>query len=206
MCIGSILGELGSQLIALLTFFLFPIIQYVILRRSAKRKGAPELWYMRRFNCFRLVMRNETKKRVLTDINVKTRTRKIYWESPPLTTSWRDRILDEHQELFTFPGSDHVMICFNIRQTPSPSGQLVITDKFGGEMQLIPLESFDEFLCDYIATVKNPFNFDVKLARRVKLTSKRLIGILEEIEASSEAEQQVKLDDVVDVGYGEKES
>jgi hypothetical protein len=33
-----------------------------------------------------------------------------------------------------------------------------------------------------------------------------LIGILEEIEASSEAEQQVKLDDVVDVGYGEKES
>ena len=182
-------------------FVLFPSIIFIILKIWARSKGAPELWYMRRFSCFRLVIRNETKNRILTDIKVKVRTRKVFPEPYPLTNSWKENILDEHEELFTFPQSDHVMICFRIEREVGALGHLIITDKFGSELKSLPLESFDYFLCDYTATIKNPFDFDVTLAKRVRFTTKRAVEMLEATELSSEPEQQLKLDDnIIDIG------
>jgi len=192
---------LDDILIPLLAFFAFPIIQYTILKIGARKKGAAELWYMRRFKCFRLVIRNETQKRILTDIKVRVRTRKMFPEPDPLTTSFKEEILDDHEELFTFPGTDHVMVCFRVEKE-GDLGQLVITDKFGIQTCKIPFDHFDVFLCDYIATVKNPFNFDFKLAKRITLTQGQMMKMFEIINASTKPEEELKLDsDVVDAGF-----
>jgi len=65
-----------SQLIALLTFFAFPIFQYFILKKLTKKECNPELWYLPDFG-FRLVIRNLPGKRFLTDIKYKSFLREV---------------------------------------------------------------------------------------------------------------------------------
>lgn len=187
-------------ILPLLGFVTFPILQYLLLKAAAKQKGKPEVWYFRRFDCFRLVIRNETKKRILTDIKVKSRIRKVHREVSWLTTTWEERVLDEHEELFTFPKNDHVMICFRIEGPVHSTGKFIRTDKFGAPLESIPICEFDYLLCDYLATIKNPFNLDVKLAKRIKLKKERMNRMLEEIRESSEAEQELNLEEIADVG------
>jgi hypothetical protein len=63
----AILDQALSQLIALIAFFAFPAVQYVLLKTLSRKEGNPELWYLPDHG-FRLVIRNLPRKRILTDI------------------------------------------------------------------------------------------------------------------------------------------
>lgn len=64
-----------GQLLALLTFFIFPILQFLILKYHSRHEGLPELWYLPDYG-FRLVIRNMGRPRNLYDINYHAYTMK----------------------------------------------------------------------------------------------------------------------------------
>jgi hypothetical protein len=45
-----------GQLLALIAFFAFPMLQYRYLKRFARNEGKPELWYNPGYRTFRLVI------------------------------------------------------------------------------------------------------------------------------------------------------
>ena len=59
---SSVFDTFLGQFLALFTFFAFPAIQYIILKRFSKEHGKPELWYLPTFG-FRLVIRNIPNKK-----------------------------------------------------------------------------------------------------------------------------------------------
>ena len=64
---STILETIAGQFLALVGFFAFPIVQYLLLKRFSKREGNPELWYLPRYG-FRLVIRNLPRRRTLSEI------------------------------------------------------------------------------------------------------------------------------------------
>jgi hypothetical protein len=59
---------------------------------------------------------------------------------------------------------------------------------------------FDRLVCDYVANVKNLFNFDVKISKRVELTTKTMAEILESIKLKPNEERKFDFDRVREVG------
>lgn len=57
----------AGQLAALVTFFAFPVVQFLMLRRFAHKEGQPELWYLPSYS-LRLVIRNIPRNGTLSEI------------------------------------------------------------------------------------------------------------------------------------------
>jgi hypothetical protein len=166
-----VIKELISQLIALVFLFAGPAIQYFVLKRFAKREGAPELWYLPKYG-FRLVVRNIPGKKVLTDIKVMVRLRAVVPRSEGTSGgTFMDEMLVNEEEMFVFPRTDQLMICFKLQRASDSSGRFIVTDKLGVEKRSFMFTSFDRLVCDYVANVKNWLNFDIKIAKRAELTS-----------------------------------
>src|SRR4051794_14610693 len=103
-----------GQLLALLTFFAFPAIQFFILKRFSRKEGRPELWYLPSFG-FRLVIRNLPYKKTLSELRYKTVLRKIIpGDLASSVSTLQDETLIEKEDFFLFPGYDQILICFKI--------------------------------------------------------------------------------------------
>jgi hypothetical protein len=185
-----------GQLLALVTFFAFPAIQYISLKRLASREGEPQLWYLPKYG-FRLVIHNISRKRVLSEIKYRAQLRMVIPSSPGSSVAtFKDVPLIEREDFFLFPGTDQVLLCFRLEGSPE-NPEFVLTDKLGSEQQRVALSGFDRLLCDYVATVENLFNFDIKVARRIEIKTKTLGTIMSNNDGQ---ERQFSIDRIRAVG------
>lgn len=196
--IVEIFKEFTVQIIALLTFFLFPIIQYCLLKYFSRRKAVPELWYLPKYG-FRLVIRNSSGRHILTNVRILTRIRSIVPISPGASTkTFVDQTLVDQEDLFTFPRTDQVMVCFKLERT-ADSSRFVFTDKLGHPNQTFDFTQFDLLICDYAANVKNLFNFNITVTKRAELNTSDMSAILKIVENAPDNERQFRLTRVRDV-------
>jgi hypothetical protein len=169
-----------GQLLGLLTFFAFPAFQYFSLKIFAKNEGQPQLWYLPKYG-FRLVIRNLPGKRTLSDIKCRALLRKVITSSSGASVAtYQDDVLLGREDFFLFPGNDQVLVSFNL-DGGDDDLCFVLTDKLGQEKKRVPLEDFDRLICDYVATVENILNFDIKLAKRAEMKSSTLGTIWKEL-------------------------
>lgn len=163
-----------GQLLALVTFFAFPALQYVLLKRFTAHEGNPELWYLPKFG-FRLVIRNLPRRRTLSGIKYRALLRRTVPAGSTISSAtYVDEILHQRDDFFLFPGVDQVLVAFRIEGASEDSLEFVSTDVLGGERKRLPLAEFRILVCDYEATVKNLFNFDVRLGKRTEVTAESL--------------------------------
>ncbi|MFZ5494785.1 MAG: hypothetical protein ACOZE5_05540 [Verrucomicrobiota bacterium] len=195
----NIFKEAFTQLLALVAFFAFPAIQYFWLKHFVRKEGQPVLWYLPKYG-FRLVISNIPGRKVLSEIKVRTRVRRIVASSAGASAAtFMDQILVEQEEMFVFPGSDQVLVSFRLELSPSGKSQFVFTDKLGVSKQTFETDSFDKLVCDYVANVENLLNFDIKLGKRVELKTETLKILLTEIQADPDTERSFPVDRVREV-------
>jgi hypothetical protein len=180
-------NEIRAQLLALVTFFAFPIIQYTWLKLLAKKTGEAEIWFLPEYQCCRLVLRNLPHRKILYDIRYRAVLRKIELPTDGASVeSYRDMDIQSRDELFLFGEDDQVLVSFRVEGHDENSLELVVTDKFGVEQSRSPVASVDLLIADYAATIKNIFNFDIRIAKRAEVTRDKLIAIWRTLSPNSE--------------------
>lgn len=168
--------NLISQILALVTFFAFPVVQYLILRAASRKEGQPELWYLPRYG-FRLVVRNNSGKRVLKDIRYTVNLIRSVPASEGCDIATADsRLIFHNDKLYLFPKSDLIILSFKLL-SDNGTIRFVRTDKFGIEKASLSIEEFGTLRCDYAATIHNFFNFHVQIGKRVTIKSSELQDI-----------------------------
>lgn len=188
-----------GQLLALITFFAFPAIKYLILKCTSKNQGRPELWYLPAYG-FRLVIRNIPSNKVLTDLKYKTKLRKIIPASSVSSVStFQDEILKENEDFFLFPDSDQILICFKITGNNASNLNFTKTDKLGNNIKDFSLTDIDELISDYSVNVKNLFNFDIKIAKRVIIKAPSFVEYWKTLQ-SHNYETSFACDKIIDIG------
>ena len=176
------LKEASGQLVALATFFAFPALQYILLRRFARTEGNPQLWFLPAYG-FRLVIRNLPGKKTLSELKLRAKLRRVVPGSAGASAaSFMEEVLIDREDFFLFPGTDQIIISFRLERSSSGSADFIVTDKLGAEQKRFPLSSFDKLICDYTANLENLLNFDIKMAKRAELTSETLGRILMQVE------------------------
>ena len=188
-----------GQVLALIAFFLFPCIQYVLLKKSSQKDGRPELWYLPKYG-FRLVIRNIPRNRTLSNITQKTYLRKVVPASPGTSVAtYVETLLVMQDDLFLFPGNDQILICFRIEGENVDTLDFVVTDKLGKEKERYPLLSFDRLISNYTANIENILNFDVKLGKQTQLYVSDMKNFWKQINQDN-VEDQFQLSRIKSVG------
>ena len=170
---GCHLSPTHRSLRALLTFFAFPAIQYLLLRAFSRKEGQPEPWFLPAYG-FRLVLRNIPRKKTLTDIRYRAFVRRMVGSSGGSSVATLDdRRLSAGEDMVLFPGVDQILLSFKLSRDPGDleRGTLEFsnTDKLGGEQSAIEVRPADRLVYDYSATIQNFFNFDVQIGKRVEV-------------------------------------
>jgi hypothetical protein len=157
-------GLLG-QVAALATFFAFPALQYLWLKRLTSREGATNLSFSS--YGFRVAAANQFGKRVISDMRWRAIVRKLR-PSPdnPQLRLCDDTELHSREDFFLFPGGDQILAAFTLRQDRDQI-MLVSTSVMGTERQRVPVGDNTLLICDFVATVEIPLNFDFRIAIRV---------------------------------------
>jgi hypothetical protein len=188
-------GRMQELFVGLITFFAFPAIQFVLLKRFARREGRPELWYLPRYG-YRLVIHNISGRKMLSELRCRTILRHyIQPENGASVVTLQDTPLNEKEDMFLFPGTDQVLLSFRLEEVAS---QLVLihTDKVGTELGRFELGDHDRLITDYIANIENLFNFDIRLAKRAELKG----ATMRSMARVRGDEQELRLDRIRDVG------
>jgi hypothetical protein len=197
--ISSGLETFIGQLLALLTFFAFPAIQYLILKKFSRKQGRPELWYLPAYG-FRLVIRNMPNKRILSDLRYKTILRKIiHANSGSSVSTFQDEILINKDDFFLFPGVDQILICFKINGDKESELKFALTDKFGNTLKDISFKGFDRLISDYTANIENLLNFDIKISKRVIISAASLKEYWNILQTDNR-ENRFNCDKIIDIG------
>jgi len=197
----KVLEQSVSQFLALITFFAFPAIQYLLLKWAARREGLPRLGYLPEYG-FRLVIRNIPRRRFLKDIKYKVFLRSLVPPSKGSTayTFYDIEILCK-EEFFVFLNSDQTMLSFQLHETEEDIA-FVVTDKLGNKIQDgIPIKNFEKLICDYSATIDNFFNFDVKVEKRIVIESSSLARMWSETRLGCENFKAFEVDYVLNPGH-----
>jgi len=197
----KVLEQSVSQFLALITFFAFPAIQYLLLKWAARREGLPRRGYLPEYG-FRLVIRNIPRRRFLKDIKYKVFLRSLVPPSKGSTayTFYDIEILCK-EEFFVFPNSDQTMLSFQLHETEEDIA-FVVTDKLGNKIQDgIPIKNFEKLICDYSATIDNFFNFDVKVEKRIVIESSSLARMWSETRLGCENFKAFEVDYVLNPGH-----
>ncbi|NEQ47668.1 MAG: hypothetical protein F6K00_30645 [Leptolyngbya sp. SIOISBB] len=198
----NVLEQSVGQFLALITFFAFPAIQYLLLKWSARREGLPRLGYLPEYG-FRLVIRNIPRRRFLKDIKYKVFLRKLVPPSKGSTayTFYDIEILCK-EEFFIFPNSDQTMLSFQLNGAEEGNVIFFVTDKLGNKIQDgISKKGFDKIICDYSATIDNFFDFDVKVEKRVVIESSSLIRMWNETRLGCEKFKAFEVDYILNPGH-----
>jgi hypothetical protein len=197
---GKIAEAALGQFLALIAFFAFPAIQYWILKRSSRSEGQPGLWYMPAYQSFRLVIRNLPGHHALSDIRQRALLRTDVSSRPGASVkTLLDDVLSEREDFFVFPGTDQILINFRIEGDSPGDLFFVVTDKLGAEKKRVSLNDFDRLICDYVATLNNVLNFNVRLQKRAELGKTSMVQFWTQIRTGTH-EREFSLDRVRDVG------
>src|SRR6266566_3743987 len=176
--------KMTEQIIALVTFFAFPALQYMFLKWSARRKGEPALWYQPAYG-FRLVIGNIGKNNTFSDIRYRAFIRKAVPAGPGISvTTYMDVSLLEREDFFLFPGTDQVLVTFRLEGVDAGTLAFILTDKLGREESRHELTQGMTLFVNYSATLENFFNFDISVAKRVEFAYDRLRGAWSDSQAN----------------------
>ena len=183
-----------GQAVALATFFGFPALQYLLLKRFARREGRPELWFLPRWG-FRLVIHNITGKKKLSEIRYRALLRRrIPAGDGSSVVTFEDQMLFERDDFFLFPGTDQVLLSFRVERLPEGL-VFVHTDKLGNQKNRFSVTRDHSLIVDYMANIENFFNFDVRLARRTQLYGKSM----ETLVSPGDKEKEFPLDEIREI-------
>jgi len=146
-----------GQIIALVTFFAFPAMQYVLLKKYAAREGCPQLWYLPAYG-FRLVIRNLPGSKILSDLKYRVRIREIVaaCEGSSVATLHDIDVL-EATDTFLFPGTDQILLSFQLDENDDGDLILVHTDKLGEKVAERVFEEDTQLVVDYEANLDCSF-------------------------------------------------
>ena len=137
-----------GQIVALATFFAFPAIQYGLLKTFARNQGTPQLWFLPRFG-FRLVARNISGRRVLSDLRYKVVLRhKVEASTGASVATLDDQVLLDRQDTFCFPGTDQVLVSFRVERSGIDEYVLVHTTQLGVELARFEVGPKDSLIAD----------------------------------------------------------
>ena len=192
-----------KQIVALVTFFAFPALRYVSLKWFTRKHGNPELWYLPKYG-FRLVIRNLPSRKTLSEIKYRVLLRRIVPASAGISVATlQDTLLHQRDDFFLFGGTDQILAAFRLERTNTGHAGLmfVLTDKLGQEQNKVSLAEFERLICDYVANVKNYFNFDIKVERRVEIKSDSLRDMWASIQRDG-SERGFALDRIRDASTG----
>ena len=156
-----------GQFMALVTFFAFPAIQYVLLKKYSAREGCPELWYLPAYG-LRLVIRNLPGKKTLSDIKYRVRIREVVpaREGSSVATLSDTDVL-EASDTFLFPGTDQILLSFQLDENEDGDMLVVHTDKLGEKVEERIFEDETKLVVDYEANLENWFNFKKNGVRKM---------------------------------------
>ncbi|MCC5619357.1 hypothetical protein LC605_30685 [Nostoc sp. CHAB 5836] len=198
----KILEQSISQLLALVTFFAFPAIQYLLLKWAARREGLPRLGYLPEYG-FRLAIRNIPRRRFLKEIKYKVFLRSLVPPSRGSTAyTFYDTDIVCREEFFVFPNSDLTMLSFQLHGDEEENINFVVTDKLGNKIQNgIPLNKVEKLICDYSATIDNFFNFDIKVEKRVVIEYSSLVKMWNETHLGCETFKAFEVDYILNPGH-----
>jgi len=186
------MNKLWEQLLALVMFFAFPILQYGLLKFHAAKEGQAMLWYLPAYG-FRLVIRNLPRRKNLTGIRYRIIIRETV---PPVrgcsVETYMDTVIHDAEDLFLFAGTDQVLLSFKLLISPEGSVEVTHTDKLGKSIKSYPLSSAMVLIADYEAMVENLFDFDVRIAKRTTIPHKELLSICQRVNYNNE-EQHIEL-------------
>jgi hypothetical protein len=177
-----------GQIIALATFFAFPVIQYIILKKYSAREGRPQLWYLPPGN------------KTLSDIKYRVRVREVVpaCDGSSVATLC-DTDLIEVSDTFLFPGTDQILVSFQLKKSDNGKLLVIHTDKLGEKVEKRVFEDDTKLVVDYEANLENWFNFDVRIAKRVEVDGKSLRDIMDAID-KNDVERQFDIPRVRNVG------
>lgn len=175
-----------TQLIALLTFFGFPALQYFLLVQFSKNHAKPELWYLPDWG-FRLVIRNMHSKRTLTNIKQRSFIRSYFHSGKGSSvTSYEDQLINEKESMFLFPKEDYILLEFNLKlHSDGESTEIIVSNSSDNDNSIIVMNDDSDLVIDYEANIKNYLNFNVKVANRVKINETSLFDCLQKIQESN---------------------
>ena len=167
-------GLLG-QLIALATFFAFPALQNIWLKRASSREGAANLSFSPRYG-FRLAVANQFGRRVLSQLRWRALIRRVR----PTADGRRPGLIDDthflaREDFFLFPGADQILVAFKLRRTGTEI-QFVPTSVVGEDREPLSLAGEPLLICDFTATIEMRFNFDYHIAKRLTIDIAALIA------------------------------
>jgi len=186
-----------GALIGLMTFFLYPIIEYLAKKVLNRNHGNPELWFLPDY-CFRLVIRNMPSKVRLYDLKYKTKVRKeILSSSGSSVSTLQEEILVNDNDFFLLPGFDQVILAFRLEVIDNKQ-YFILTDKLGEERSKTEFDNIDIIISDYFVQIANWFHFNVIVGRRIEITKKDLEEIIETISEERE-EQQIRLKKIIKI-------
>jgi hypothetical protein len=191
----EILNQAIGELVALFAFFAFPASQYLLLKTLSRKEGQPELWYLPDYG-FRLVIRNLPRKRVLTDIRYRAFIRQTTGPSGGASVaSIMAEPLIERDDMVLFPGTDQILLGFNIYQDADGirDGYVVLVRGSEPDVSAIKVGASDCLVCDYSATIQNFFNFDVQVGKRIEVDGISLFSMLVQAQVAK-IEQQFPLE------------
>lgn len=181
--ISNITSNFISILVSLITFFAFPVLQYLILKQLTRKEGLPEIWYLPEYG-FRLVIRNTLGSRVLRDIKTRTFLRTVIFPSKLTSVpTYEENLVYESTIFFLFPRNDYVLLSFKLKK--DKDFYLILTDKLGREIKRIPIYKNVQLITDYSATLNNLFNFNIFLAKRIEISGNELKDMFESIQKDS---------------------
>jgi hypothetical protein len=183
----------------LIAFISLPVFQYLLLRYSTRFEGCPELWYLPAYG-FRLVIRNLPRKKKLYDIKYQAFLRNIVKRGQGSSVNtFNDIHLLEKTDFFLLPGTDQVLVQFKLERDKNGIPFFILTDKIGKKTKSVPFHEFELLISDYVATIQNLFNFNIKIQKRVKIDRDDLVKILVTIE-NKNFEQEFPVSEVIDLG------
>lgn len=181
-----------------LGYLAFPTVQHLILKRITRRHGNPELWHLPKFG-FRLVVRNIPNGQTLYGIKSRCIIRKVVFsERGSSVDTYLDDTIHEKEDFFLLPQNDLILIGFKIDKSDNQSLHFVVTDKIGRSVREIPFDCFDMLIVEYIANIKNKFNFDVKIAKQIVLKKNEFEMYWQSV-SNSNHEQKIHLSSIISI-------
>lgn len=189
-----------GQLLALLTFFLFPVIQFLILKYHSRHEGLPELWYLPDYG-FRLVIRNMGRPRNLYDVKyhayIREKTEKSSGSSVGASIY---STLERDESPVLLNGYDKVMVCFNLIGRSKEELEFAHTDSHGIVLTQSPVQENKSVIVEYSAMIDNGFNFDIRVLKRIEINFSEMINLYIATNSGFPEEQRFELQNVESAG------
>ena len=189
-----------GQVLALITFFLFPVIQFLLLKFYTRKEGLPELWFLPKYG-FRLVVRNIPSSKNLYDLKYRVFIQKVFPADSGSSVGARQFIdIDDKEIPLLLSRSDQVMLCFNFSGNIDGDLKVASTDYLGNVIEEYDLEKDMSIVAEYSAVIDNRFNFDVKVMQRVEICFEDLVYYYNQVNEGLSSELKLPLNNVKGAG------